>query len=120
MPGQIAKNKKQISLVLDIDQIKRLDGRAAEAGRSRASLIAVAIDMYLDGPREEVAVAKLDAIAARLDAMDAAQKVAAAGLKEAIESVPVPALDAVADGEGGAAGADAWKSKPLLDRILRR
>ena len=49
MPKQISKDKRQISVVLTIDQIKRLDGRAAELGTNRTALISEAVDALLDG-----------------------------------------------------------------------
>lgn len=111
MPGQIAKNKRRVTLVLETELVKRLDGRASEEGRSRTALVADAVEAYLSGaPEKSVAEAKLDAIAAKIDAMDSANRVAVAGLREAIESQPVPPLPA----------SDDWKSKGLLDRIMKR
>lgn len=76
MANQIRKDKKKITVVLTIDQIKRLDGRAAELGASRNELISQAVDSIIgDGGAggEDAASAKLDAISAKLDAIASAQ-----------------------------------------------
>lgn len=79
MAKQISKDKKQISIVLTLDQIKRLDGRAAELGTNRTALISEAVDALLDGAAngngnaEQAVSARLDAIAAKLDALSSAQ-----------------------------------------------
>lgn len=76
MAKQISKDKKQISIVLTLDQIKRLDGRATELGTSRAALISEAVDALLgsgDGTGQSVDSIKLDAVIAKLDAIASAQ-----------------------------------------------
>lgn len=76
MAKQISKDKKQISIVLTLDQIKRLDGRAAELGTSRAALISEAVDALLgsgDGAGQSVDSIKLDAVMSKLDALASAQ-----------------------------------------------
>ena len=87
MANQIAKDKQQISLVLTRKQVKRLDGLAAETGKSRAALISEAVDALLDGggasgeagapdagsARIEAIMATLDGIAAGQEAIKAAQ-----------------------------------------------
>lgn len=76
MAKQISKDKKQISIVLTLDQIKRLDGRATELGTSRAALISEAVDALLgsgDGTGQSVDSIKLDAVMSKLDALASAQ-----------------------------------------------
>lgn len=78
MARQISKDKKQISVVLTIEQIKRLDGRAAELGTNRTALISEAVDALLDGAKGKsgtgLAVsAQLEAIAAKLDGLASGQ-----------------------------------------------
>ena len=90
MSNQIAAGKKRINVVLREEQIKRLDARAVELGTTRAALVSQAVDALLDGaPERDRAEAKLDAIAAKLDAMDGAQRLAAAGVLEAVRSQPI-------------------------------
>ena len=97
MAKQISKDKKQISIVLTLDQIKRLDGRAAELGTSRAALVSEAVDVLLDGAKAADAgaaklhatAAKLDALAASQDAADAANRFAVAGILDAVKSQPI-------------------------------
>ncbi len=80
MANQIAKDKQQISLVLPRRQVKRLDGLAAETGKSRAALISEAIAAMLDGdgPSDDssdlsFADAKLETIIAKLDGLASGQ-----------------------------------------------
>lgn len=97
MANQISKDKKKITVVLCNDQIKRLDGRAAELGTSRTALISEAVDALLDGAKAADAdAAKLDAIAAKLDALAASQdaaatanKLAVAGILDAVKNQPI-------------------------------
>lgn len=99
LANQIAKNKKQISIVLTIDQIKRLDGRAAELGVSRNELISQAVEAIIgDGGAdgEDAALAKFDAISAKLDAIASAQGelkaqqlAQATALADAIKNQPI-------------------------------
>ena len=105
MAGQISKDKKQISVVLTLDQLKRLDGHAAELGTSRAALISEAVDALLDGsPAEDAGAAKLDAISAKLDALaaaqdaaDAANRLAVAGILDAVKNQPIAVQQATAE-----------------------
>ena len=74
MPKQISKDKRQISVVLTIDQIKRLDGRAAELGTNRTALISEAVDALLDGHASDGSSAdsaKIETIIAKLDGLAA-------------------------------------------------
>ena len=97
MANQISKDKKKITVVLTNDQIKRLDGRAAELGTNRTALISKAIDALLDGSKaDNASAAKLDAIAAKLDALaasqdaaDAANRLAVAGVLDAVKNHPI-------------------------------
>ena len=97
MARQISREKKQVSVVLSLDQLKRLDGRAAELGTSRAALISKAVDALLDGTpaadasaaKLDVLTAKIDALAAAQDASDAANRLAAAGILEAVKNQPI-------------------------------
>ena len=97
MARQISKDKKQVSVVLSLDQLKRLDGRAAELGTSRAALISKAVDALLDGtPAVDASAAKLDVLAAKIDALaaaqdasDAANRLAVAGILEAVKNQPI-------------------------------
>lgn len=99
MANQISKDKKKITVVLTNDQIKRLDGRAAELGTNRTALISKAIDALLDGSKaDNASAAKLDAIAAKLDALasaqdaaDAANRLAVAGILDAVKNQPIAA-----------------------------
>lgn len=90
MSNQIAAGKKRINVVLKEEQIKRLDARAVELQTTRAALISQAVDALLDGvPEQDFAAAKLEALAAKLDAMDAAQRLAVAGVLEAVKNQPI-------------------------------
>ena len=90
MSNQIAAGKKRINVVLKEEQIKRLDARAVELETTRASLISQAVDALLDGvPERDCAAAKLEAISAKLDAMDAAQRLAVAGVLDAVKNQPI-------------------------------
>jgi hypothetical protein len=74
LANQIAKNKQRLSLVLTKNQIKRLDGRAAELGVSRNELISQAVDAYLDGADIDPAIsARLDVLSAKLDGIASGQ-----------------------------------------------
>lgn len=74
MANQISKDKKKITVVLTIDQIKRLDGRAAELGTNRTALISEAVDALLDGGASPSSdLAKLDTVIAKLDSLASAQ-----------------------------------------------
>lgn len=88
MANKISKDKKQISLVLPIEMLAKLDARAALDGTNRTAVISVAVDAYLGKP-DSTDSAKLDAIAARLDAMDAANRLAVAGVLDAVKNQPI-------------------------------
>ena len=89
MANKISNDKKQIGLVLPIEMIKKLDTRAALEGTSRTAVISAAVDAYLGKSDASADSAKLDAIAARLDAMDAANRLAVAGVLDAIKNQPI-------------------------------
>lgn len=103
MAKQISKDKKQISIVLTFDQIKRLDGRAAELGTSRAALISEAVDALLgsgnargeaasslpDAAKLDTVIAKLDALASAQDALKAQQLAQAAVIVDAVKNQPI-------------------------------
>ena len=89
MANKISNDKKQIGLVLPIEMIKKLDARAALEGTSRTAVIYAAVDAYLGKSDASADSAKLDAIAARLDAMDAANRLAVAGVLDAIKNQPI-------------------------------
>lgn len=89
MANKISNDKKQIGLVLPIEMIKKLDARAALEGTSRTAVISAAVDAYLGKSDASADSAKLDAIAARLDAMDAANRLAVAGVLDAIKNQPI-------------------------------
>lgn len=99
MPKQISKDKRQISVVLTIDQIKRLDGRAAELGTNRTALISEAVDALLDGhasdgssadsAKIETIIAKLDGLAANQAAIKADQVTHMTLLADAIRNQPI-------------------------------
>lgn len=89
MANKISDDKKQIGLVLPIEMIKKLDARAALEGTSRTAVISAAVDAYLGKSDASADSAKLDAIAARLDAMDAANRLAVAGVLDAIKNQPI-------------------------------
>lgn len=89
MANKISDDKKQIGLVLPIEMIKKLDARAALEGTSRTAVISAAVDAYLGKSDASTDSAKLDAIAARLDAMDAANRLAVAGVLDAVKKQPI-------------------------------
>lgn len=102
MARQISKDKKQISIVLTIDQIKRLDGRAAELGTNRTALISEAVDALLGGGASgkgdagqavsaqlEVIAAKLDAVASAQGELKAQQVAQAAAIVDAVKNQPI-------------------------------
>lgn len=89
MANKISNDKKQIGLVLPIEMIKKLDARAALEGTSRTAVISAAVDAYLGKSAASADSAKLDAIAARLDAMDAANRLAVAGVLDAVKNQPI-------------------------------
>lgn len=89
MANKISNDKKQIGLVLPIEMIKKLDARAALEGTSRTAVISAAVDAYLGKSDASADSAKLDAIAARLDAMDAANRLAVAGVLDAVKNKPI-------------------------------
>lgn len=89
MANKISDDKKQIGLVLPIEMIKKLDARAALEGTSRTAVISAAVDAYLGKSDASADSAKLDAIAARLDAMDAANRLAVAGVLDAVKNQPI-------------------------------
>lgn len=95
MANQISKDKKQIGLVLPIETIKKLDARAALEGTSRTAVISAAVDAYLGKSDASTDSAKLDAIAARLDAMDAANRLAVAGVLDAVKNQPIAVQQAL-------------------------
>lgn len=100
MANRISKDKKQLSIVLTLDQIKRLDDLAAELGTSRTALVSEAVDALLDGgespapvssdsARIETAIAKLDALAANQAAIKADQVAHTTLLADAIKNQPI-------------------------------
>ena len=89
MANKTSNDKKQIGLVLPIEMIKKLDARAALEGTSRTAVISAAVDAYLGKSDASADSAKLDAIAARLDAMDAANRLAVAGVLDAVKNQPI-------------------------------
>ena len=89
MANKISNDKKQIGLVLPIEMIKKLDARAALEGTSRTAVISAAVDAYRGKSDASADSAKLDAIAARLDAMDAANRLAVAGVLDAVKNQPI-------------------------------
>lgn len=99
MANQISKDKKKITVVLTNDQIKRLDGRAAELGTNRTALISEAVDALLDrgasaGPsvdsiKLETVIAKLDGLAAGQAAIKADQVTHTTLLADAIKNQPI-------------------------------
>lgn len=100
MANRISKDKKQLSIVLTLDQIKRLDDLAAELGTSRTALVSEAVDALLDGgkapapvssdsARIETIIAKLDALAANQAAIKADQVAHTTLLADAIKNQPI-------------------------------
>lgn len=90
MANQIADNKQRIHIALDKSLIAQIDGRAAADGSNRTAVIVDALTAYFDGGAAgDAAAAKLDAIAAKLDAMDAAQRLAVAGVLDAVKNQPI-------------------------------
>ena len=105
MANQIAKTKQQISLTLPRDMIKRLDALAVERGTSRAALITDAVAALLDGQPEPadtqtaIAEAKLDSIAAKLDALSQAQLAQSTVIVDAIKAQPIAVQQALPPAE---------------------
>lgn len=104
MANQIAKTKQQISLTLPRDMIKRLDALAVERGTSRAALITEAVATLLDGaPADDagtaIAEAKLDSIAAKLDALSQAQLAQSTVIVDAIKAQPIAVQQALPPAE---------------------
>lgn len=100
MANRISKDKKQLSIVLTLDQIKRLDDLAAELGTSRTALVSEAVDALLDGgkapapagrdsARIETIIAKLDTLAANQAAIKADQVAHTTLLADAIKNQPI-------------------------------
>ena len=97
MAKQISKDKKQISIVLTLDQIKRLDGRAAELGTSRTALISEAVDALLhggaspslDSAKLDTVIAKLDSLASAQGELKAQQVAQAAVIVDAVKNQPI-------------------------------
>lgn len=74
MANQIADNKQRVYLVLDKSLIAQIDGRAAADGSNRTAVIVEALTAYFDsGSAGDAATVRLDAIAAKLDAIASAQ-----------------------------------------------
>lgn len=103
MANQISKDKKKITVVLTIDQIKRLDGRAAEIGTNRTALISEAVDALLDGgassssdsARLDTVIAKLDSLASAQGELKAQQIAQATVIVDAIKNQPIAVQQAL-------------------------
>lgn len=103
MANQISKDKKKITVVLTIDQIKRLDGRAAEIGTNRTALISEAVDALLDGGassssdsvRLDTVIARLDSLASAQGELKAQQIAQATVIVDAIKNQPIAVQQAL-------------------------
>lgn len=110
--NRIADGKKQISLVLTDDLLRRVDGRAAADGTTRVAVVNAALESYLAGLRPaDAAAARLDAIDAKLDALvaraeasDASARLAYQGIVDAVRSQPVQVAPQLAGSPDPAAG----------------
>lgn len=93
MANSIAADKKKITLTLPIDLLKRVDGQVAELDTTRVQFVVDALEAYLAGgvppTPEDANSAKLEAISAKLDAMDAAHRLAVAGVLDAVKNQPI-------------------------------
>ena len=84
------KTKKKVQVWMDPDLIAQIDGVAARDGVTRAAVLTAAAEAYLGGSSAEDATdAKLDAISAKLEAMEASNRLAAAGVLEAVRNQPI-------------------------------
>ena len=112
--GKRADGKRLVQIWMDDATIKRLDGLAAERKTSRSAVIADACECLLDKtPPESPAATHADIELLRRD-LDASFSRVAEAIKQqpiAVQSAPEPSQ---------LPDSDAWKEKPLLDRILRR
>lgn len=93
MANRISKDKKQLSIVLTLNQIKRLDNLAAELETSRTALISKAVDALLDGGKAPAPVssdsARIETVIAKLDALAANQAAHTTLLADAIKNQPI-------------------------------
>lgn len=98
MANQIAKDKQRINLVISRSLVSQLDGIAARDGKTRSAVIVEALGAFVS--RESCAGsasdAKLDTIAAKLDAiassqgeLKAQQLAQATALADAIKNQPI-------------------------------
>lgn len=112
--GKRADGKRLVQVWMDDATIKRLDGLAAERKTSRSAVIADACERLLDNtPPESPAATHADIELLRRDLETSFASMAEAIRQQPIAVQPVPDPQALPD-------PDAWKGKPLLDRILRR
>lgn len=84
------KTKKKVQVWMDPDLVVQIDGVAAREGMTRAAVLTAAAEAYLGGgSAEDATAAKLDAISAKLEAMEASNRLAAAGVLEAVRNQPI-------------------------------
>ena len=117
MAGKSSKTKP-VSVRVPNDLLAVLDGWAARGGTTRAAAVIHFIQAGIDAEDGVSVPATKDdvaALAAKIDAIDAGQKLQAAALLEAVKNQPISVQE-----QRALPDADAWKDKSLLDRILRR
>lgn len=83
------KTKKKVQVWMEPDLVTQIDGIAARDGVTRAAVLTAAAELYVSGAEPRPEDAKLDAIAAKIDAADAANRLAVAGILDAIKNQPI-------------------------------
>lgn len=117
MAGKSSKTKP-VSVRVPNDLLAVLDGWAAKNGETRAAAVIHFIQAGIDAEDGVSAPATRDdlaAISAKIDAIEANQKLQAAALLEAVKNQPIAVQE-----QKALPDADAWKDKGLLARILKR
>ena len=97
------KTKKKVQVWMDPDLVAQIDGIAARDGMTRAAVLTAASELYVSGSKSQSADARLDAISAKLDALaaaqdasDAANRLAVAGILDAVKNQPIAIQQAAA------------------------
>lgn len=112
MANQNNPNKQKLNLWVDKSLVAMIDGEAAKRGVSRAVVVTEAVRSYLDSSQDSAAT-HADIELLRRDLETSFASMAEAIRQQPIAVQPAPEPQALPN-------SDAWKDKPLLDRILRR
>lgn len=112
MSNSTNANKQKLNIWMDKALVAQIDGEAAKRGVSRAVVVSEAVRSHLEAQQAPAATSADIALLRRdLEASFSA-------MAEAIKAQPIAVQEAA--NPPALPDPDAWKSKSLIDRILRR